>query len=397
MDKLAYLGGAAVFDVTCADEKREPAQLSSLTGLAADGWRQRPGFPAVTHVNSCGRQVPILKVLLTSHCEMNCRYCAFRRDIDRPRESLEPAELAKVTIEMARTGLIEGIFLSSGIGRNVQETMSRIVDTGRILRERYGFPGYVHLKILPGSSLDLIEAAGRYADRISINMEAPTEAVLRDIAPGKSLESNIFKRMRWIETLRREGRIPRHVGQVTQFVVGASDDPGASDRALVTVAHYLYKTLNFRRIYYSAFHPVPDTPLENRPAEDPRRVHRLYQADQLVAKYGFQPEELIFDEAGRLDTGSDPKETWARAHPEMFPVELTRADPSLLMRVPGIGPTLCRRILRARSEGRLRSVEDYLRLGHVPRRSLGYVLVNGRMSLPRDSNDPTSLQLSIFR
>jgi predicted DNA-binding helix-hairpin-helix protein len=382
LDKLAHLTRGALFDITCCDEKPDPADIRALSGLTAEIGRNPKSQFGITHVNSCGRPMPILKILQTTHCEFNCNYCAFRKDIDRPRESIAPSELAQTTSDMARAGLIEGIFLSSGIGGNVRDVMTRIVDTGRILREKFRFAGYIHLKVLPGSPLDLIEAAGRYADRISINLEAPNDAALRDIAPNKSIKANILERMQWIETLRRQGRIPRRVGQVTQFVVGGSDNPGENDRALVTVAQYLYRELDFRRIYYSAFNPIAGTPLEGRAPEDPRRSVRLYQADRLIAQYGWRPEELVFDDAGRLDLESDPKATWASAHPEQFPIEVTTADPTALLRIPGVGPVLAKRIVQARSEGRLKSVDDYLALGQVPRKSLGYILVNGRATPP---------------
>jgi predicted DNA-binding helix-hairpin-helix protein len=384
-DKLTHLAKGALFDITCADEKPDPSEIRSLSGMAADpSVDQSVGssrIPGISHVTGCGRPMPILKVLQTSHCEFNCNYCSFRRDNDRSRDSMTPTELADTTVKMNRAGLIEGIFLSSGIGSNVRETMTRIVDTGRILREKYGFGGYIHLKILPGSPMDLVEAAGQYADRLSINLEAPSESALRDIAPNKSIKANILKRMQWIETLRRQGKIPKRVGQVTQFVVGGSDDPGANDRALVMVANYLYKELDFRRIYYSSFNPIMGTPLENRAPENPRRSVRLYQADFLMSKYGFRPDDFVYDDAGRLDLEVDPKETWAKSHPETFPIEVTTADVSLLMRVPGIGPTLAKRIVKTRSVGQLKTVDDYLGLGQVARKSLNYILVNGRAGI----------------
>lgn len=377
-DIISRLGRAALFDVTCSDEKIDPADLAIFSGLNKDAESNSSNHPEITHVNTCGRRMPILKVLLTTHCEYNCLYCGFRRDIDRPRESITSSELAETTINLSRAGKIEGIFLSSGIGGSVRKVMTSIVDTGRILREKYQYSGYIHLKILPGSPLDLIEAAGKYADRLSINMEAPSESALRDIAPNKSIRSNILERMQWIEILRRQGKIPRHVGQVTQFVVGGTDDYGASDRSLVTVAEYLYRELNFRRIYYSPFHPVRNTPLEGRQPEDPRRTLRLYQADKLIALYGFKPDELIYNQDGKLDLETDPKLAWAQMHPELFPIEITRADYSVLIRVPGIGQVLAKRILKARSEGQLKSFDDLLKLGRIPLRSMEYILINGK-------------------
>jgi len=382
--KLDHLSQGAVFDVTCADEKRNEAQICALKGiLNLNGPEEAGRYPAgdppgVSYVNNCGRQMPILKVLQTSHCEFNCKYCSFRRDMDRPRASMTPSEIADTTLRMAHLGLVEGLFLSSGIGGNVREIMTQIVDTARILREKMLFGGYIHLKILPGASIDLIEAAGRYADRLSINMEAPSETALRDIAPNKGIKEGILKQMQWIETLRKKGSIPLRVGQTTQFVVGGSDDPGANDRALIMAGNYLYSELGFRRIYYSAFEPIPGTPLEDREPENPKRSFRLYQADRLLALYGFKPDEFIFTDNGRLDLESDPKESWARAHRDIFPIDITKCEPTDLLRIPGIGPVMAKRILAARAECSLKTVDDFLGLGKVARKSLEYILVNGR-------------------
>jgi len=395
--RLTHLCAGAAYDVSCADERPEPARASVLKNLAGFHDAEDRKIPGISHVNCGGRQMPVLKILQTSHCQFNCNYCAFRRDLDRPRESLSPAEIASITTQMSGAGLVEGLFLSSGIGGSIRETMTRIVDTARILREKHLFTGYIHLKILPGSTVDLIEAAGHYADRLSVNMEAPTESALRDIAPNKSIKSGILSQMQSVETLRRQGRIPYRVGQVTQFVVGGSDDPGANDRAMVLVADYLYRELEFRRIYYSAFDPVPGTPLQDRAAEDPRRSHRLYQADRLVALYGFKPDEFIFNESGKLDLDADPKETWARSHPELFPIDVATAEPIQLLRIPGVGPLLAKRILQARVENRLKSVDDFLKLGRVSRKALDYILVNGRAAvmLPGPVRDRKPPQLEL--
>ncbi len=387
-DKLTHLSLGAVFDVTCSDVKPDPAQIGALSNLSGFHDRQTDRIPGVSRVNSCGRAMPVLKVLQTSHCQFNCKYCAFRKDFDRPRETLTPIELAKITQQMSQSGLVEGLFLSSGIGTCVRETMTQIIDTARILREKYLYPGYIHLKILPGSSIDLIEAAGRYADRLSVNMEAPSESALKDIAPNKSIKTAILNQMQWIETLRRQGKIPLRVGQTTQFVVGGSDDPGANDRALVMVSEYLYRELSFRRVYYSPFNPIPGTPLQDREAENPLRSVRLYQADRLLALYGFKLDDFAFNDNGRLDLEADPKETWARSHPELFPMDINRVEPSQLLRIPGIGPILAKRILQARFEGRLKSVEDFLKLGRVSRKTLGYILIDGRAALGEPRKSP---------
>jgi predicted DNA-binding helix-hairpin-helix protein len=392
LEKLELLAQGAIFDLTCADDSTHPGNIAKKRDFAAGNKidniacrisslapeQESMQIPGVSHVNNCGRPMPVLKVLQTSHCQFNCKYCGFRKDSDFPRESLTSEELANTTFEMSNAGIIEGLFLSSGIGDTVRGTMTNIIDTARILRQRHKFEGYIHLKILPGSTVDLIEAAGQFADRLSINMEAPTESALKDMAPNKSIQKAIIDQMQTIETLRRKGRIPRRVGQTTQFVVGGSDDPGANDRALVVATEYLYRELNFRRVYYSPFNPVIGTPLQDRPAENPRRSHRLYQADRLLALYGFKLDDFIFNDSGRLDLDTDPKELWADAHPEIFPVEITRCEKEQLMRVPGIGPLLAKRIMEARFTGGLKSVDDLNKIGRVAKKIYKYILVNGR-------------------
>ena len=256
--------------------------------------------------------------------------------------------------------------------------MTKMVDTVRILREKYLYLGYIHLKVLPGTSIDLIEAGGQYADRLSINMEAPSEASLSAIAPNKSIKETVLKQMQWIETLRRKNAIPKRVGQTTQFVVGGSDDPTENDRALLQVAGYLYDQLDFRRVFYAPFSPVPGTPLEGRAPENPKRSHRLYQADFLLSKYNFLPEEFSFDDAGRLDLDKDPKESWADAHPEFFPLDIMRADPNQLLRVPGIGPLTAKKVLQGRIDGSLRSVDDFRKIAQMQKKAFDYVLVDGK-------------------
>ena len=387
LDKFDLLSSGAIFDVTCAeDPAHRLTREDILRNLRIDDMdvfklkTSRPiSMPGVSQVTSCGRKMPVLKILQTSHCTYNCKYCAFRKDSDScHRETLEPFELAHITNEMTNTRIIEGLFLSSGIGKNARTTMTNMVDTVRILREKYMYLGYIHLKILPGTSVDLIEAAGQYADRLSINMEAPSETALKAIAPNKNIKETILKQMQWIETLRRKRLIPRKVGQTTQFVVGGSDDPTENDLALLTVAGYLYDQLDFRRIFYSPFNPVPGTPLEGRSPENPKRSFRLYQADFLLSKYNFKPDDFTFDETGRLPLDRDPKEAWAESHPEIFPLDIMRAEPDQIMRVPGIGPLTAKRILQGRVDGSLRSVEDFRKMARMQKKSFEYVMVNGK-------------------
>jgi len=392
LKKIERLSQGAVFDLTCSEERPDPAQVNALKSDNSWGLSSAASdhIPGVSNVNNCGRAMPVLRILQTSHCKFNCKYCSFRKDYDRKRESLESCEIARIAHEMSQGGIIEGFFLSSGIGDNAISTMTKIVDTARILREKYLFTDYLHLKILPGTPIDLIEAAGQYADRLSVNMEAPTESTLHSIAPNKSIKHNILKQMQWIETLRREGKISRRVGQTTQFVVGSSDDPGANDRALITAVDYFYDQLNMRRVYYSAFEPIPGTPLQDRPAENPKRSFRLYQADRLVALYGFKAGDFVFNDNGRLDLETDPKEVWARAHPELFPMDISRVEPSDLLRIPGIGPITAKKILRARFEGSLKTVDDFRKITRVSKKTFEFILVGGKPGLPGQLKTPAS-------
>jgi len=409
LDKISHLSLGAAFDLTCAEDQSNPHEFNAITSTLKRGRLEGESemtlktsggirFPGVSHVISCGRRMPVLRVMQTSHCQFNCKYCAFRKGIDCRREEIDPAELAFTTNEMIRAGVVEGLFLTSGIGGSIRNTMTRMIDTARILREKHLYTGYIHMKILPGATDDLIENAGFYADRLSVNMEAPSESALKAIAPNKGIKANILSQMQTIETLRRIGKIPGRVGQVTQFVVGGSDDPGASDRALITASEYLYRELNFRRIFYSAFNPVPGTPLEGRTPENPKRSFRLYQADRLIALYGYKPDDFSFSEEGRMYLDTDPKVAWANAHPEKFPIDVCRADPTELLRIPGIGPVTVKRILQARFEGRMKTVDDLRGLVRLNRIALDWVLVNGHapeMKKKRDRRNETQLALPL--
>jgi predicted DNA-binding helix-hairpin-helix protein len=394
-NKISRLSADAVMDITCADTAPDPALKDAHCKFSGMAYTSPGAEPNITYVNNCGRPMPILKTLQTSHCVFNCRYCSFARDNDRRRDTISPDEMAMITNDMTEAGKIRGLFLSSGIDGSVRKTMTRIIDTAKILRVKYGYTGYIHLKIMPGSSEDVIEEAGKYADRLSINMEAPNDQSLNSIAPNKKIHKSILGQMQLIETLRRMRRIHPRVGQITQFVVGGSDDPGENDRAFLTVAQYLYRELDFRRVYYSAFSPVKGTKLEGREPENPMRSHRLYQADRLMVDYGFTPDELVFDNRGKMSLDIDPKELWARAHPELYPVDITTADPQMILRVPGIGPTLARKILSARLNGDLRDQEDLLKLGRVNRKCLEWILIGGRMPVMEKKFSRKELQLSL--
>ena len=331
-----------------------------------------------------GKRIPLLKTLLTSACERDCRYCAFRKGRDFRRATFAPDELARLFMAMHESGMVEGIFLSSGMAGGGPNTEDRLLGTARILRKEYGFRGYLHLKIMPGAERDQVASAMKLADRVSVNLEAPNKRRLSSLAPHKAFDNELLQRLRWIEEIRREkpGRWP---SSTTQFVVGAGDE---KDVELLTTSEYLFRKAGLARTYFMAFNPVEGTPLEDHPPAPPEREHRLYQASFLLRDYGFNAEELPFDRHGNLPLQVDPKLAWARRSLRERPIEVNAASRGELLRVPGIGPKGAERIIRARRQGKLRDLSDLSTCGVVAKRSAPFVLLDGRRP-PR--------QLSLWR
>ena len=384
--KLALLGSAAKFDacsVSCAPGaiRGRPIRKSPLPGGICQA--VLPG----------GGVKRLLKVLQSNVCTQDCFYCANRCGRDIRRATLSPDELARTFLALHRARAVEGLFLSSGISGSPDRAMERMIATVELLRFRYDYAGYVHLKILPGASASAVERAVRLADRTSVNLEAPTTDHLARIAPGKDLREDIVRRMQWVAQRRAETRI-LPAGMTTQFVVGAAAE---SDRDLVTTAAWLYRNVNLTRAYYSAFVPVGGTPLESTPATSLTREHRLYQADWLLRFYGFAAEELVFDAAGRLPTEVDPKLAWAQAHATYFPVEVNAADRQTLLRVPGIGPRSVGRILKERTGQRITRLEHLRKMGVVVKRARNYLTVAGQFS-PESGHPrhPSERQTALF-
>ena len=374
-DKLNLLGQAAQYD----------DRMSRGLFAPKDGDEQpiRDLAPCISHLTTPdGRRKPILKVLQTSACQHNCRYCAFRAGRDFRRATFKPDELARAFDLMYRSGVVDGLFLSSGV-IGTARTMDEMIATTELIRDRYAYRGYIHLKLLPGAEAAQIERAVALADRVSVNLEAPTPEALALLAPQKqlgSLTGPLFTAHELVRELRaRDGRRASAPGGVglgmsTQFVVGPA---GETDRELLSMAQSLYRKAGLSRAYYSAFTPVSRTPLENAAPTDPKREFRLYQADFLLRRYGFSTEELPFDARGRLDEALDPKAAWARAHPERFPLEVNLASPVELMRVPGIGPVSAQAIVQARRSGAIRGLEHLRRLGARADQAAPYILLAG--------------------
>jgi predicted DNA-binding helix-hairpin-helix protein len=321
-----------------------------------------------------GRRIALLKTLLTSVCERDCTYCGMRQGRDFRRASFAPEELADLFMRLHRRGIAEGIFLSSAIAGGGPRVQDRLIATAEILRRRYEFRGYVHLKIMPGAEREQVVAAMRLADRVSVNLEAPNAERLARLAPRKRFGEELLQRLRWVEEIRREmpGCWP---SSTTQFVVGAVDE---SDVELLTTTEFLHRRAGIARAYFSRFTPVPDTPLEDHPETSPLREHRLYQSSFLLRDYGFTVEELPFEQEGNLPLESDPKLAWARRNLADEPVEVNVASRRDLLRVPGFGPRGVDRILRERRRGRLRDLSDLRKLGVVTARAASFVLLDGR-------------------
>jgi len=362
-DKIEVLGEAAQYDVCIACGTHANRRLDDLG---------RWIYPAVL---PDGRRVNQLKVLQNNACRNNCHYCAQRAGRDGRRAEFTPDELAALFDELRRRRLVAGLFLSSAVADNAERSMDRMLATVEILRHRYGFTGYIHLKIMPGVSMAHVEQAVRWADRVSVNLEAPSPEHLARIAPDKRFDE-LFRPMKWAhELIRASGRSLVPAGQTTQFVVGAA---GESDRDILDAVNRLYRAVNLRRAYFSAFQPIEGTPLENVPPASPLREHRLYQSDFLMRQYGFRFEDLVFDEDGQLSLTADPKKAWADVHPEMFPVEVSRASREQLLRVPGIGPQSANRIVNGRRQCSFRNLQDLARVGVNTQRAAPFILLSNK-------------------
>ncbi len=321
-------------------------------------------------------KMPVMRVMQTSACEHNCRYCPFQAGQNYRRVWLKPEELALAFDQMQRKKLVDGLFLSSGIIGGGVESMSRMLDTVDLVRRKYEYRGYIHLKIMPGAEAAQIERAARLADRLSINLEGANETRLPLLAPKKDFTKELLPPLYWVQQNRVN--LPPWVkppSLTTQYVVGPA---GESDRELLTTVDRLYRQAGLARAYYSPFNPIPGTAFEHKPKTNLTRQQRLYQADWLLRFYGFTLSELPFDETGKLPLARDPKIVWAETHLRETPLEINRANRAELLRVPGLGPKTVEAILAARRQSRLVDLPSLRKLGAHTQRMTPYVLVNGR-------------------
>ncbi|MGF0538674.1 putative DNA modification/repair radical SAM protein [Agrobacterium sp. ES01] len=377
--RLAVLSDAAKYDASCASSGTEKRHSGPGGGL---GSTEGAG---ICHAYAPdGRCISLLKILLTNFCIYDCAYCINRSSSNVERARFTPDEVVWLTIEFYRRNYIEGLFLSSGIIRSSDDTMGEMVQIARDLRLKHNFRGYIHLKTIPEASAHLIEEAGLYADRLSINVELPTDQGLSRYAPEKKplgirramgdLRLKIEEASEpTLQTGRRRKFAP--AGQSTQMIVGAD---GADDATILGSSARLYSSYGLKRVYYSAFSPIPDAskslPLVKPPLI---REHRLYQADWLYRFYGFSVEEITSGrEGGMLDLDLDPKLAWALGHRDRFPVDVNRADREALLRVPGLGQKVVKSILSARRQRSL-TLDDLKRLGASPKKIRPFVVAQG--------------------
>ena len=381
LDKLTILTDAAKYDASCTSSGVIRGSRPGMIGNTSSS------IAGCCHSFSAdGRCISLLKVLMTNYCVYDCKYCINRRSNDTRRTAFTPRELAELTIQFYRRNYIEGLFLSSGVLRDPDYTTLRMIETLRLLRREFAFNGYIHAKAIPGTSPELVQQLGYLADRLSVNIELPSQKGLAALAPDKS-KAAILAPMRLIEAQGRQNKEElvkyRHApafapaGQSTQLIVGATED---SDRHILHLTESLYDRYRLKRVFYSAYVPVVENPLLPDLHTKPPllREHRLYQADWLLRFYGFRADELLDDQHTNFDPMLDPKCYWAITHPEQFPVEIMTADLGRLLRVPGIGPTGARRILSARRTGLLH-FDDLKKMGIVLKRAQFFILCGGRM------------------
>ncbi len=378
-EKLAILSDAAKYDASCAS-----------SGAAARDSRRSGGIGSTEGMGIChsyapdGRCISLLKVLLTNFCIYDCSYCINRSSSNVRRARFSVDEIVRLTMDFYKRNYIEGLFLSSGVVRSPDETMGEMVEVARRLREEENFAGYIHLKTIPECSGDLLEAAGKFADRLSINVELPTDEGVRRFAPEKrpetirlsmaALRAKIEEKS---EPTLKTGKRERFAtgGQSTQMIVGADATP---DAGILRTSARLYGSYRLRRVYYSAFSPIPDAssalPLKKPPL---MREHRLYQADWLMRFYGFAEHEILDGRAdGMLDLEIDPKLAWALRHRAMFPIDVNRADREALLRVPGLGAKVVARMIETRRHRKLR-LEDVARLCHSIGKVRPFIVAEG--------------------
>ncbi len=368
MTKLAQMGDATVYEPAGDQPQSERHHVRYQSHSLAE---------CITNVSTPQGKRPILKAMITTACERDCFYCPFRAGRSKmKRLTFTPDELASGLNTLQRAGQVQGMFLSSGIIKGSVTTQDKIIDTAAIVRKRYGYQGYLHLKVMPGIEYEQLFQIMQLADRVSVNLEGPTQERLDALAPKKDFKGELLKMLYWAEAIRRAHPGMKLAGTVTQFVVGAVGD---TDSELLSMSDLLYRRAGLTRTYYSGFHPIVQTPFENLTATDPLREHRLYQASFLLRDYGWKVEDLPFLSDGNMQLDMDPKRAWAEKHLSSAPIEIMTARREQLLRLPGIGPTGADTIIQARQQGSLTELAHLRKLNiRAPEQAAPYILLNGR-------------------
>lgn len=375
-EKLRILSDAAKYDVSCSSSGSGRKNTSNGLGNAA--------YSGICHSWSAdGRCVSLLKILMTNHCIYDCKYCINRKSNDIERAILTPDEIVRLTINFYRRNYIEGLFLSSGVIKNADYTMEQMIAVAKKLRLEENFNGYIHMKVIPGASQELIHEIGLYVDRVSVNIELAENKALKLLAPDKkpndiSTSMGLIRRnqIQNIEEKKLFKSTPSFIpaGQTTQMIIGAG---GESDFAILNRSENLYKNFGLKRVYYSAYVPVNKSGiLANTDAVPMLREHRIYQADWLLRFYNFKAEEILDEKNPFIDPLLDPKANWAVQNWHLFPMEINRASYKDLIRIPGIGVTSAKRIVMARRHNVIK-YEHLKKLGVVIKRAKYFITVNG--------------------
>ncbi|MEM6738232.1 MAG: putative DNA modification/repair radical SAM protein [Bacteroidota bacterium] len=393
-EKLEILADAAKYDVSCASSGSNRKNIGKGLGNASK--------MGICHSYSeDGRCISLLKILLTNYCIYDCAYCVSRISNNVPRTAFTVDEVVSLTISFYRRNYIEGLFLSSGILKNADFTNERLIRIAKKLRLEERFNGYIHLKIIPGASEEVMEEAGMYADRLSVNLEIPAERSLKEIAPEKD-HASVYQPMNWltrrIDEYREDRKKYRKVksfapgGQSTQVVVGVSPE---RDLEILQLSSDLYRKQKLRRVYYSGYIPVSeDRRLPTISGAPLKRENRLYQADWLFRFYGFEMDEIVSEKHPELDLEVDPKLAYALRNPALFPVDVNKAPYELILRIPGIGVKTAQMIVKSRKYGKVR-LEDVKKMGAAVNRAKYFMYIQGK-TLPLITNEPNRIRTKIF-
>lgn len=367
MTKLALMGDATTFE-PAGDKPQQERRHAPYQSHSLD--------ECITNVTTPTGKKSVLKVMVTTACERNCYYCPFRAGRSKmKRLTFTPDELAGGLDTLQRAGKVEGMFLSSGIIKGSVTTQDKIIHTAEIVRNRYHYKGYLHLKIMPGVEQAQLYRIMQLADRVSVNLEGPTQERLNALAPKKDFQRELLSMLQVAEQLRRAHPDEKLAGTVTQFVVGAVGD---TDQELLSLSSRLYREAGLTRAYYSGFSPIMQTPFENLAPTDPLREHRLYQASFLLRDYGWKVEDLPFLNDGNMLLEMDPKRAWAERHLRSAPIEIMTATREQLLRIPGIGPIGASTIIQARRKGHITEIEQLRKLNiRVPEQIAPYILLDG--------------------